>query len=303
MPGNALTRGLLTMTTAAVLLTACATITPDLPSITDGKTNERHSGKVVWHDLLTNTPEASRKFYGELFGWTFEEPDIELGFGSGDDYMLIRHNGKLIGGMLDTNSIGERDNVSQWITMISVPDVVATVAQVTAEGGSVLTPPRDLASRGVLALVEDPTGAFFALIQTRDGDPGDADPEINGFLWDELWTNDVPKAGSFYTSVLDYQVAEHDIDDTQRVYHVLESAGTPRAGLMSNPFEGARPVWVNYLRVQNPADIAARVESLGGEILVEPQPRDIGGVVAFVAGPSGAGIALQTWPIREGDSE
>jgi predicted enzyme related to lactoylglutathione lyase len=90
-----------------------------------------------------------------------------------------------------------------------------------------------------------------------------------------------------------------DYDDREEDYRVLRQGDTPRAGLMLNPFEGVQPVWVNYIRVEDPAAITARVESLGGRILVDAQPRDIGGTVAFVAGPSGAGIAVQTWPLTE----
>ena len=50
----------------------------------------------MWRDLLTNDPAGSQKFYSELFGWEFETPGIDLGFGDNDAYMLIRHNGHLI---------------------------------------------------------------------------------------------------------------------------------------------------------------------------------------------------------------
>ena len=296
-------RAVLPLTLVTLFVAACATITPDLPSITEGATNHRHVGKVIWRDLLTSTPAESRKFYGELFGWTFEKPGIELGFGDTDSYMLIRHEGELIGGMLDINVLGKDANVSQWMSVFSTDDVEAAVAGLTQDGGKVLTPPKELQTRGTIAVIEDPTGAVFAVLQARDGDPDDAEPVINGFLWNELWTNDVPAAGSFYTSLFNFDIAAHDIDDSQRTYHVFESNGTPRAGLMANPFEEMQPVWVSYLRVQNPVDITTKVAGLGGEVLVEPQPRDIGGVVALVAGPSGAGIALQTWPIRQGDAE
>ena len=39
-----------------------------------------------------------------------------------------------------------------------------------------------------------------------------------------------------------------------------------------------------------------RVVSLGGEILLPVEDREIGGQVALIAGPSGAGVVLQTWP-------
>ena len=53
----------------ALLAAGCTAITVNLPPITDSPTARHHNGKVVWRDLLTNTPEASQHFYGELFGW------------------------------------------------------------------------------------------------------------------------------------------------------------------------------------------------------------------------------------------
>jgi predicted enzyme related to lactoylglutathione lyase len=63
------------------------------------------------------------------------------------------------------------------------------------------------------------------------------------------------------------------------------------------PFEGEHPVWVNYLRVEDPSAITTRVEGLGGRVLLDVRERDVGGSAALIAGPSGAGVALQTWPL------
>jgi predicted enzyme related to lactoylglutathione lyase len=68
---------------------------------------------------------------------------------------------------------------------------------------------------------------------------------------------------------------------------------------MPNPLEDLGPVWVSYVRVESPASITARVAKLGGRVIVEARPRPLGGEVAFIAGPSGAGIALQTWPLEQ----
>jgi uncharacterized protein len=286
------------MALGLVLLAAgCTAITVNLPPITETPTDARHNGKVVWHDLLTSTPEASRRFYAELFGWEFEEPRVFVGVGGGDSYLLIRHNGELIGGMVDTNALGKKKNISQWITTISVADIDATVRQVSDAGGRLVNAPESIGDRGRMAVVEDSTGALFAIIQTKDGDPADTEPRHNGWLWDELWTSDVERATGFYQAVLGYQHTDHDIENMDRVYRVLKYAGTPRAGVLENPFEGERPVWVNYIRVEDPSAITAKVESLGGRVLVEAQARPIGGEVAFIAGPSGAGVAVQTWPL------
>jgi predicted enzyme related to lactoylglutathione lyase len=282
----------------ALLVAGCAAVNVNLPPITDEATGERHDGKVVWRDLLTNTPGESRRFYGELFGWEFENPGIDIGVGGEGAYMLVRHNGHLIGGIVDTKSFGERENISQWITTMSVSDIDAAVDRVVAAGGNVMTPPQSIGSRGRMAVVADVTGAIFAMVQTNDGDPADREPEYDGWLWDELWTSDVDKATNFYQEVVGFQHTDHDIDDSDNDYRVLKMNDTPRAGVLPNPFEGERPVWVNYLRVRDPSAVTARVEGLGGTILVEAQERPIGGEVAFIAGPSGAGVALQTWPLN-----
>ncbi len=283
--------------TAAVLIAGCSTITVDLPAISESPTGQREQGRVVWHDLLTTTPEASRRFYGELFGWTFEKPGIVLGFGGSDSYMLIRHEGRLIGGMVDAANLGQEENVSQWITVISVADIDAATAEVLAGGGEVLTEPVSLATRGKMGVYADSAGAIFSLVETRDGDPPEADPAFNDFLWNELWTSDVAGAIAFYGRVLGLTHEVRESEDAS--YQLFLRGDEPAAGVLEHPFESARPVWANYLRVEDPAAITARVAELGGQVAVDAQPRSIGGTAALILGPSGAGIALQTWPLTE----
>ena len=289
---------------SALFLVACATIDIDLPSVADAPTGEHLPGKIIWHDLLTHDVEGSKRFYGSLFGWEFESIGSEAGFSSDSTYTLIRHNGSLIGGMIDTVALNGRDDISQWVMVMSVGDVDAVSRRFAADGGEVITAPTDLQRRGRLALVRDAEGALLALLQTRDGDPADSEPVVDEFLWDELWTSDIDRATEFYEGVTGLQADVLDVDadrSSNATYRLLKSGETPRVGIMPNPLEGLGPVWVSYLRVENPADITARVDALGGHIIVEAQARPLGGEVAFIAGPSGAGIAVQTWPLEQKD--
>jgi len=246
---------------------------------------------------LTTTPEASRQFYGELFGWEFENPGINLGFGNDDSYMLIRHNGRLIGGMVDANTMNRDVNISQWVSVMSVDDINAAAERVVADGGELLTAPTDVGSRGTLAVVTGPDGALFALVQTKDGDPAESEPVNNGWLWNELWTDDIDRAAEFYKGVAGLAVDDREIGESDSTYRLLVAGDKPRAGILTMPFEGERPVWVSYIRVEDPAAITARVSDLGGKVYVDAQDRAIGGQAAMIAGPSGAGVALQTWPL------
>jgi len=281
-----------------VLIAGCATTTINLPAVTETPDGQYQPGKIIWRDLISDTPAESRHFYEELFGWTFQSVGNLFGLGTDDTYMLIRHNGRLIGGMVDANQLNRDNEISQWVVVMSVENVDAATEAFGAGNGSVLTPPTDLSERGRLAIVTDPQGALLALLETNDGDPADREPEIGDFLWEELWTTDPQAASSFYRQVAGYtEVDAANQAHSESDYYVLESGGRPRVGMMTNPFGDVPPVWVSYIRVEDPAAITAQVEALGGQILVEARARAAGGQAAFIAGPSGAGIALQTWPL------
>lgn len=282
---------------ATLVVAACATTNINVPAIKGEGESQDLPGKIVWHELLTDKPEQTQRFYTGLFGWQFEAlPDKRI------NYRLIRHKGKLIGGMIDQRQLPTKADISQWVALFAVTDIVATTAALQASGGRVFTPPTSLGDRGDIAIVADPQGALFALLQSRDGEPADVEgtPTTGDFLWDELWTAETDTAAEFYRQIAPYQQETRTFSagDEPVSYQVLSTDGRVRAGIRDNPFAGAPPLWVNFLRVADTAEldkILARVDGLGGEILVPAVPRPGGGSVALISGPSGAGIALQTW--------
>lgn len=281
-----------------VLLAGCGGVARSLPSISSDGDGTLQPGRIVWHDLLSERPDASRRFYETLFGWEFEPVGSRFGLGRDEVYTLIRHNGRLIGGMVDANALNTGKGVSQWIALMSVNDVDAAVARVREDGGQVLTAPADLGARGRMAVVVDPQGALLGLLESRDGDPPQRPAEVGDFLWDELWTGSTARAVAFYGALAPLSEAELPGPAGAADYKVLQSGGRPRLGVMDQPFAGERPVWVSYLRVADPRAITSRVAGLGGRVIVEPRDRPRGGQVALIADPSGAGIALQTWPLE-----
>ena len=179
------------------------------------------------------------------------------------------------------------------VALVSVADIDVATENLERQGGTIFTPPTDLAERGRIAVVADAQGALFAMLETRDGDPPDRKPAIGGFLWDEVWAADADAAAEDYRQLVGATVDRIAVED--RAYRVIRSAGGPRFGILPNPVEDLPPLWVSYIRVEDPDTILARVEALGGRVLLPTQDRDLGGKVALIAGPSGAGIALQTW--------
>jgi predicted enzyme related to lactoylglutathione lyase len=283
---------------ASLTLAACTTVPINLPAVTDQPTNAHLSGKFIWHDLLTDDPKAAQRFYGELFGWTFHEIGPRFGAVASANYTLIRHEGRLIGGMIDESRLDSEVDLSQWVGLMSTGDIDAAVATLKRSGGTVYTPPTELADRGRIAVVADPQGALFALLQTRDGDPADEPPRMNEFLWDEVWVEDVEAAAAFYQELAGLESSTLTRGEEPE-YLYLAGDDVPRFGILPIPLEDLPPLWTPYLRVADPGAIVARVEELGGRVVLEPVERAPGVMVALIIDPSGAGVAIQTWSPKQ----
>jgi predicted enzyme related to lactoylglutathione lyase len=292
--------GLLLLISVFSMVAGCTTLNIELPSVTQAPTNARYPGKVIWHDLLTNDIEGSKRFYGGLFGWQFDELPLTLGMGASSKYLLISHQGKLIGGMVDVSNVDKEINSSQWVVLMSVADVDQAVADIKRAGGTVLTPPTDLNERGRIALATDVEGALFAVLETRSGDPLDREPAVGEFMWDEVWTSDVDKAADFYKSVAPFELVDKELGNAS--YKGLLVDEKPRAGVLLNPAaeQGLKPTWVSYIKVQD-MSVLDKVAGLGGQVLLGAENRPIGGQVAIITGPSGAGVVLQTWDDSQED--
>lgn len=280
----------------SLLLAGCSTLNISLPPVTESPTAQSMPGRIIWHDLLTTDIDASQAFYGELFGWQFEELPLSFGVGRSSKYLLIRNNGRLIGGMVDTSHVGDKVNNSQWIAVMSTADVSVAVEQVKGAGGTVLTPPTDLNERGRIAIVTDDAGAVFALLETRYGDPEERPARPGDFFWDEVWTSDINAATTFYSALAPFEQVSRPTSEGR--YQALALGGKPHFGLLQEPIPGLKPTWAPYIKVAD-MSILDRVTQAGGQVALPAEQRPLGGEVALILGPSGAGVALQTWPDEE----
>lgn len=291
-------RNMLALVAVSLALIACTTEPIQLPAVTQSSSVASLPGKVIWHDLISDAPAASRQFYGELFGWTFEPV-------SGVNYELIRNRGELIGGMVDQNQLPVEPDISQWVAIFAVADADTAAGRIRAADGDVLTPPTEVGLRGRMAVATDTGGALLGLLETRGGDPQDSDkaPPPGAFLWDELWATDVKAAERFYAALASFEfdvLRLQPADGQSGVdYRVFSSQEQRRFGIRDNPVAGMAQSWLSYLRVEDSralATVLSRVPALGGDILLPATDRSGGlGQLAIISDPSGAVIGLQTW--------
>jgi predicted enzyme related to lactoylglutathione lyase len=186
-------------------------------------------GRPCWAEAMLPDVEAGKRFYGELFGWTFETVGADPGSGA-DQPDAGGRNGSyalaLIDGEPAAGLAAKRDGrlPTVWNLYFAASDAAAGAARIEAAGGTVLTPPRPASDPGygagagaeaadgmaVRALAVDPAGAVFGLWQAegligfvvRDG-PG-------AYAWSEVHTRGGTGVDAFYAEVFGYGTGERE---------------------------------------------------------------------------------------------
>ncbi|MBP7608069.1 MAG: VOC family protein [Steroidobacteraceae bacterium] len=265
------------------------------PPIVDPPTGQHTPGRFVWGDLVTSDVAAAAGFYGKVFGWTFET------YGGDDDrdtYTLALADGLPIGGMMfDQRAMKGKTPSARWVGLISVDDVKAATAAVTAGGGKVVYAPVMLGERGETAVFKDPEGVLFGVVKSKNGDPLDYAGDVNEWYWIDLWTADVEKAAEFYRAVISYETAPV-ADDGPRSGLRLLSGGLARAGIMQKYNEKLSATWLPYIRVANAGASVAAARAAGGKVVLEPVALNLA-TVAIIADPTGAPVGIVQLPAPE----
>lgn len=261
-----------------LLLTGCSKLY--LTPVTSPPTGVYHQGKFVWYDLLTTDVATAKKFYGELFGWTFKDQGR---------YTVVLNNGQAIGGMVEIIPKDNKKHAARWLASLSVPDVDQAVMFVKESGGIIHEGPVEMKNRGRGALVSDPQGAQVLLLHSSSGDPDDIKAPIGSWLWVELWSKDIDASVAFYEELGNYST----VADKEGYRFLWQERW--RAGIRLIPDEKLGVRWIPTVRVADTVLISKQVEKSGGQVLVQPRDLSIGGSAALIKDPAGGLLIVQRW--------
>ena len=290
-----LTRSSLLKRTGKILIIAALAIqpvfaAPAVSPVTTDASNQRHPGKIIWVDLVTNDVSSAASFYRNAFNW-------DISVNSDASFAEASYQGQPIATIAKYEEDAP-ENEARWLVSISVPDVDATATAVRKHGGKVLDGPVNLPDRGRYVLVDDSTGAVLMFLQASGGDPADEKPKPNNWLWAELWTDDPDRAASFYKAVVGYKsktVREADGSDVM----MLGREGIARASVVKIPWADVSPNWLPYLLVEDISETLKSVEKHGGSVVLYTANDSSNANVAIVADPTGGVFALQQKEDRE----
>ncbi|MGW1158795.1 VOC family protein [Streptomyces sp. NPDC002513] len=226
-------------------------------------------GVPCWVDVQLPDLDAGKRFYGGLFGWTFEEA-----YGS---TVWARLDGEPVAALVRKRD-GRMPTV--WTVYFATPDAAALAGRIRAAGGQVIVPPTPLDRLGLMALTTDPQGAVFGLWQAGTHPGFGKRHEPGCFTWSELYTRDTAAANTFYTGLF------HDA--------LFGPGAVPDFGRapVQDIFPAEMPPhFLVHFGVEDGAAAIEAVVRLGGRVQVPPFEASYGRV-AVVTDNQGASFAL-----------
>jgi predicted enzyme related to lactoylglutathione lyase len=247
-------------------------------------------GRFVWHELMTRDVPAARKFYSKLTGWKPQAWPLDPNY----TVNLSEHGPQ--SGLFEIPADMPAEMPAHWMTYIGTRDVDGTIAAAVRAGGSVIKGPDDIKGAGRYAVLKDPQGAVFAIL-----DPENSRPEPAGwapygsFSWHELTTTDHEAAFAFYSGLFGWDaIRRHDMGP-MGIYLIFGANGVERGGMFIKPAEiPGPPAWLPYVSVADADAAFGTATANGAKVLVPPMTVPGGTRIAQVLDPTGAAIAVHS---------
>lgn len=120
-------------------------------------------GEWIWSSLITSDPDTGAAFYQKLFNYDV----FELPASTGVQHLLLASD-NYARASANTLPANRPRAHPHWLNYVRVDDAVKMTAKVVALGGRVLVEPRVDRHGGKVAVVADPLGAPFGLLEWPD---------------------------------------------------------------------------------------------------------------------------------------
>ncbi len=258
-------------------------------------------GNPCWYELTTSEGalKASEEFYGEILDWAFVDSGMV-----GSEYHLATCDGDVVAGLA---AMPENVASSQpfWMVYFAVGDADKSVADAEAAGAVVHRAPGDVPGTGRFALLADPQGAGFGLLQpdTRSMSGADvAKAEAGGGAfnqqkpghgnWHELMSADPAAAFEFYAQLLGWSKGEPVDMGDMGTYQLFQRSGADIGGIMGLG-DAPASTWLPYFGVAG--SVSASIEAIkaaGGSVHAGPMEVPGGSFTAVAQDPQGAWFAV-----------
>ncbi|HWK52905.1 MAG TPA: VOC family protein [Hyphomicrobiales bacterium] len=258
-----------------------------------------YQGNPCWYELGTRDLDGAAAFYQRILGWQVVDAGVE-----GFDYRLAKAKEDMVAGLMST-ATQEASPPPNWLIYFAADDCDKSVATVTAAGGKVLKGPADIPGTGRYAVVLDPQGAAFGLLQPdmsrmSEADRAKAEAGEGAFNqkkaghgnWNELMSSDPQAALTFYLDLFGWTQGEAMDMGAMGTYQLVRRKGVDIGAIMGL---GGSPVpaWLPYFGVAGKTTaVVDAIKAAGGSVHHGPSEVPGPAYIVVAQDPQGAWFAV-----------
>lgn len=265
-------------------------------------------GNPCWYELSTAKGQlaAAGEFYDRIFGWQISDSGMP-----GMAYHLARSGDDMVAGLLEMPD-DVADMPPMWMIYFAADDLDRTIADATAAGATVHRPATEVPGTGRFAILSDPQGAGFGLLEPDMSQMSESDrakAETTGAFdqkkaghgnWNELMSSDPAAAFDFYSRLFGWTRGE-----TMPMGECPEGGEAPGGdyqlfrhngadiGAMTGLGDAPVPAWLPYFGVDTPvSQVVEAITQAGGTVQAGPIEVPGPAYIAVAADPQGAWFAV-----------
>ena len=234
-----------------------------------GERTRYEPGTFSYVELATTDSEGAKEFYSGLFGWETHDLDV----GDGMTYTMCLLGGKVAGALYESREAPH----PAWLSYVTVEDADASAARAKELGANVISEPFDVMTFGRMAVLQDPTGAVFAIWEPRESIGSQVVNDAGAFTMNQLNTTDTEAAESFYGDLFGWRAERQtELGDTEGAQFWGIFNGERLNGGMMVLEEGLADAgvpshWLVYFTVADLDQAVAKIgEHPGANVMVPP---------------------------------
>src|SRR6185295_112641 len=219
-------------------------------------------GTFCWVELGTSDASGAKDFYTKLFWWGY----VDNPMGPDMVYTMLKLDGKDVGALYQLMPDMVKQGIPpHWLSYVFVTSADETAAKAKELGATLMKEPFDVFDIGRMAVIQDPTGAVFAIWQAGTHQGAAVVNVPNSFCWNELATPDTSKAGDFYTGLFGWGKKVQDMGPM--TYTSFMNGDRPAGGMYTpTPEMGEiHPNWLVYFAVDDTDAACKKANDLGAK--------------------------------------
>ena len=126
-------------------------------------------GEWIWSSLVTTDPDADAAFYKTVLGYE----TYDLAKADAPNHVILAS--QTFARATVNPMPGDHPVMHpRWISYVRVGDIATVVSRATAMNATIVVPPHEDRNGGTIAILADPAGALFGLMQWADDTVADA---------------------------------------------------------------------------------------------------------------------------------